>query len=679
MKNAKYLSDDFPACPIWLAGGGADDEYTDFLPDYELKKGVDYLLRIAADSDYSVYAGDKLAGFGQYPDYPSRVIYDDIPITADSDCRLLITAWHCGAESQTYIRHTAYAAFCLFENGKPVYASSEKTLSRLCHGYVQHKPYYITVQMGLGFGLDGRTSPVAAAPSEVRDIGCVTVHKRPNRRLVFGEIIRGHEVRSGRYSSGGDTDAAIYMRDAVLDPGNGGQGSYYLFDLGRESVGFPEISFSCAADARVCVGWGEHIIDGMCRAYCGGRRFAFEYSAHAGENRIFPVMRRIGCRYMQIFIEGNPSDVKLDFHTVIYPVKELRSRLTGLRRLIYDTSVHTLRCSMHDHYEDCPWREQALYTLDSRNQMIAGYYVFEDGNREMVRASLDLISRGVRPDGLLTLCYPAGRDYPIPFYTLAYFIQMNEYVRFSHDTDFLKEKLPVLRGLMKTVLSRMTDGGRFDGLVPRWDDSQRVFWNFYEWSPGMDGHSRLGEKVYDAPFNAVLVLSLRAFSELLRAAGEPDEANTHLDTAERVKKALRRVYARDDGFFASFRGDGYDGTPDEDARVSVLTQALILQAGAADGFDTAKMLEIVAKNGGYGSVPATLSMACFRYDALLMTDKARYAPVILAEIDRDCDYMLKDGATTFWETIEGARDFNGAGSLCHGWSAMAAYYYSILL
>ena len=41
--------------------------------------------------------------------------------------------------------------------------------------------------------------------------------------------------------------------------------------------------------------------------------------------------------------------------------------------------------------------------------------------------------------------------------------------------------------------------------------------------------------------------------------------------------------------------------------------------------------------------------------------------------------MLDLGATTFWETLKGEADFGGAGSLCHGWSAMAAYYYSTLL
>jgi hypothetical protein len=56
---------------------------------------------------------------------------------------------------------------------------------------------------------------------------------------------------------------------------------------------------------------------------------------------------------------------------------------------------------MHEHYEDCPWREQALYTMDSRNQMLSGYYALSE--YVFPRASLVLISKGVRPDGLLSL------------------------------------------------------------------------------------------------------------------------------------------------------------------------------------------------------------------------------------------------------------------------------------
>jgi len=52
--------------------------------------------------------------------------------------------------------------------------------------------------------------------------------------------------------------------------------------------------------------------------------------------------------------------------------------------------------------------------------------------------------------------------------------------------------------------------------------------------------------------------------------------------------------------------------------------------------------------------------------------------MILSELDTTYKYMLDRGATTFWETIKGADDFGGAGSLCHGWSALPIYYYEIL-
>ena len=41
--------------------------------------------------------------------------------------------------------------------------------------------------------------------------------------------------------------------------------------------------------------------------------------------------------------------------------------------------------------------------------------------------------------------------------------------------------------------------------------------------------------------------------------------------------------------------------------------------------------------------------------------------------------MLEAGATTFWETEKGESDFDNAGSLCHGWSAMPVHYYHRLL
>ena len=103
---------------------------------------------------------------------------------------------------------------------------------------------------------------------------------------------------------------------------------------------------------------------------------------------------------------------------------------------------------------------------------------------------------------------------------------------------------------------------------------------------------------------------------------------------------------------------------------------------AADPYDKQNILKILVSNGNadlsFKIVPNTLSMNSFRFDALLREDHGKYSQNILDEIDRVYGYMLERGATTFWETIKGADDFKGAGSLCHGWSALPIYYYSML-
>jgi hypothetical protein len=66
-------------------------------------------------------------------------------------------------------------------------------------------------------------------------------------------------------------------------------------------------------------------------------------------------------------------------------------------------------------------------------------------------------------------------------------------------------------------------------------------------------------------------------------------------------------------------------------------------------------------------------MHTYLYDALLQTD-VNFLEFIIGDIKKKYGRMLDEGATTFWETEKGWRDFDNAGSLCHGWSAIPAYY-----
>ena len=76
-------------------------------------------------------------------------------------------------------------------------------------------------------------------------------------------------------------------------------------------------------------------------------------------------------------------------------------------------------------------------------------------------------------------------------------------------------------------------------------------------------------------------------------------------------------------------------------------------------------------------VKSTLASRPFVYDALLKTEKGN-AAYVLEDIKRTYERMLADGATTFYETELGWKDFENAGSLCHGWSAYSICYFERL-
>ena len=62
------------------------------------------------------------------------------------------------------------------------------------------------------------------------------------------------------------------------------------------------------------------------------------------------------------------------------------------------------------------------------------------------------------------------------------------------------------------------------------------------------------------------------------------------------------------------------------------------------------------------------------YERMLSTDI--YRTVVGDLIHEICDIfggMLLEGSTSFWETTKGELDFSNAGSLCHGWAAVACY------
>ena len=688
---------------IWAQNAEGKDIYADFIASFEGVKDKKTTLYVSADSDYTAYLNGKLLAFTQYPDYPNDKVGDVIDLTpylCDGVNHLSFTVWSYGEGNQSYIPSAAGLLFEVRSQNRVLTHSSPDTLSRRSPAYVAGECKKLTGQMGLSFhydfcGEDGFHQTYTGAgfaksiavPSLSKDI-----RERPIKRLTLGDTVVGTVVHQGCFYDvqhtsdlGKDMQCAALSQRELWSIGGrverelldgltlscpDGDGIYCILDLGEEQVGFLDVDFAVDVPCRVEVAWGEHLNDGRCRT--GVRNLTCVLDAAKGRNQYLNSLRRLGCRYLQFFFRTDKVTLyRAGIRPVSYPLRYKKYKSGNLLRdTIYYVSQRTLDACMHVHYEDCPWREQALYTMDSRNQMLCGYYAF--GETAFPRACLDLMANGMREDGILTLCFPSEQNYlTIPSFSLVWMLQNKEYIDYTKDLSLAQKHYPTMCRILDTFRARKNKNGLID------NPQGKQMWNFYEWSDTMDGSYQKPTHVCDAPLNAFYSIALQSLSTICTYLGMDADAKAYAEEAEQINRALASYfYDADAGLFR---------TADEVTRFSVLTNSLCLYCGAAKEIDLkdSKILAVLSVNGaadtGLDVVSDTLSMVGFRYDALLATDKRKYKSVVLSEIDRVYLGMLRGGATTFWETVLGERDFKNAGSLCHGWSALPIYYYETLL
>ncbi|MBO5295541.1 MAG: family 78 glycoside hydrolase catalytic domain [Clostridia bacterium] len=640
---------------IWDSGEAYPDSYSRFFKTFE-SHGGDISIELSCDSNYEMYVNGQLAGFGQYADYPYHKVYDTIDLTPfchKGSNRISILVWYFGVSTLFgYSKATAGLIYEIKENGKTIAYSDTDTLCKKAEDYCAGRQKLITRQLGFSYTYncalyDGCNASHFEAKIENGWHNAVRVvdlpeelYPRPNKKLVFEAPVAAKCMDQKRR----------------------------IYDLGEETVGYWFMRFRAPKGSLVRILYGEHLVqdengESAVQRIIKNRDFSLELYGSGEWFDFSNFMRRLGCRYLQVECEDNVDVESIGMHPVVYPLTVLPYQAdTPLHQRIYDVSVKTLRCCMFEHYEDCPWREQALYTMDSRNQMLCGYYAF--GEYAFARASLELMCLDRREDGQLHITFPTDQDFVIPSFTLYWLLQMREYAEYSKDLSLIQ----IYSDKMDAVLDRFLQQ-KENGLIVNFHSDVR-YWNFYEWQPTLQGLKEVGRvKSVDLVLNALLSFSLRQRAVMLRWLGRVEEACKREEQSCALNEEINRA-------FWSQEKQLYTDKPGV-MQFSALGNSFAILCGAADLERSAVICDNLLSNEDV--VPTTLSMKTFHYDAMLATDEKKYASVILRDIDSAYSYMLDQGATTFWETLKGAEDFGNAGSLCHGWSAIPIFYYQRLL
>ena len=722
----------------WIWGKNSpfqENCYCQFLEKFTVAEaGLPVLVHISADSQYALWVNGQFVDFGQYADYPEYKVFDEIAITAfvtEGTNELLILAYYQGTDTSTYRRGTAGVIFDVTSGGQTLAVSGPQTRSRAASGFRNGPMELVSGQLGYSFEYnaaeDGKNEWLASvpvsgpsklyprpvpklriggrAPASVVAQGFFMLHPAYKEQTTAVKMQRAFLSAAGLSEISRQNCAAPYvlaeghpLRCAAdsLSPVHAGEnGIYIIIDLGAEESGCFELDLEAAAGTVVNIGYGEHLDDLRVRTSVGGRCFAAKYTCRKGRNKYTHFNKRFGCRYIALYIEA--------FHFTLYyagirpceyPFREAGkfSCSDSLHNKIYEVCLRTLRLSAHEHYEDCPWREQALYSMDSRNQILCGYYAF--GEYALPRESIRLLGMGLRPDGLLELCAPARVSCVIPSFSLIWILELYEYVLYSGDLTFAGEMWPCAETILRTFW-RSARGRDLQGPM-----QGPGYWNFYEWAQGLsDGFpENLRDKNeyrnYDGPLSVFYILALSCMIKIAKLL-HSGRISVHADSAPESQEIdfLEKISWCEllySGAVHSFHDAFWDSDAEayctyvvngEKVHFSELMNALALYAGLVPQNRVRRVADLLSGRAACTPplVPITLSYAIFKYEALLSAGSA-YTDFVFEDVAQEWGSMLFRNATSFWETIDGAWAFDNAGSLCHGWSATpVVLYYKYLL
>ncbi len=610
---------------IWLPSV-EEDSYAEFLMPIRGGKGRKISLAVASEGHFAAYIDAHLVLFSQSGAYPDAPLYDERAISrylADGkEHALRILAWHPGVSSQNYIAAAPGLWFEVREGGRAIFASDAGIACRRCVAYKSGYKKSITVQLGISFFYDATVERKAAWEKAVFSES----RPRPKKRAV--SPLRLLPLRTA-------------VSVSMIEEGR------MLFDLGEERVGFLSLDLESEADQLLTVSYGEHLVNGHVPRIIKQRDFSVEYKAKKGKNVFLHPLRRLAGRYLEVEFSAPIKVSHLALREVTRPFVQKKKVFSDpLLQKIYDTSVNTLRLSVHEHYEDCPWREQCMYLLDSRNQMLCGYYAF--AGTKVQRHNLLFFAEGQWENGFFPLCFPSARKVAIPSFSLCFPRIVRDYVEHTGDTTVLSLVRPSIEKMLAAFAAYRDESG----LIPR---LPYPFWNFYEWAEESANDEDLHRTpedytlCYDLALNGMYVLACRDYAALYGGESE----------AESMLPAIQKT------FFDEKRGLYRMTTGKE--KSSVLANSIAILIGLGGKETAEKML------ADESIIPATLSMHTYFYDALLQTS-VDFKAYVIEDIKKKYGKMLAEGATTFWETEKGWEDFGGAGSLCHGWSAIPAYY-----
>jgi len=403
-------------------------------------------------------------------------------------------------------------------------------------------------------------------------------------------------------------------------------GSYpnATYDFGTEVVGYPELELEAPEGGVAHLFYGEGL----------ELELTDTFVLKKGSNLVRSFGRR-AFRFMKLALQGTPAPVEVrsvNMKSVHYPYPEHGSFACSDERLnrIWEVGKYTAIVNSQEHFEDCPYREGALWVADAVVMARVVYQAF--GDLALVRKSLLQIARIQNEDGSIPGTGPESNGFMLPDFCAHWLFGVKEYVDYSGDDKFLAELWPSVSRLEAWFQAQEDEEGLFANA------DRDGWWCFIDWSDDIERKDKV------AAISCYYYKFLLTVAQLARRMGEEERAQALETKAIRLRLTIRsRMRLPESPLFAdSLSADGLS------ASLTAQTNFVAAWCGIMEPEEAKCFIEDFYLAGKLPPIKGA-----FFYHIVLETLFAySYREEALKEIRYFWGAMLDRGATTWWETFD---------------------------
>lgn len=198
---------------------------------------------------------------------------------------------------------------------------------------------------------------------------------------------------------------------------------------------------------------------------------------------------------------------------------------------MYEVSIRTLLCCLHEIFVDCPYYEQQQYVMDGAVE--ASILMRLSDDLRPVKKLIDELAASQRSDGLLCANYPATYHQIIPGFSFFWIFLLKDYYERTGDTDMIRKHLSTA----DKIFTHFDEELRRKGLI-----GHSIYWDYADWVDGWNfGVPPTDEDDAITLYNLYYIAALNDAAFLCEKVGRAALASEY---AERSRKHTETVRTR---------------------------------------------------------------------------------------------------------------------------------------